>query len=138
MAKTICTILGIVFILVGIVGFIVPDFLGTHLSLVHNMVHIISGAAALYFGLAGSLRGARTFCLAFGAVYLLLGLVGFLGPGGMHTTPNMPNANDTSLLKILPGNLELGIMDHVVHILLGIVFLIGGLITKADVVRTAD
>lgn len=139
MAKTICTILGVAFILVGIIGFIVPDFLGTHLSLVHNLVHIISGAAALYFGLAGSLRGARMFCLVFGAVYLLLGVVGFLGGGaGPHTTPNMPGANDTSLLKVLPGNLELGIMDHVVHILLGIVFLIGGLTTKADVVRTAD
>lgn len=138
MAKTICTILGIAFILVGIVGFISHDFLGTHLSLVHNLVHIISGAVALYFGLAGSLRGARMFCLVFGAVYLLLGLVGFLGPGGAHTMPDMPGANDTSLLKILPGNLELGIMDHVVHILLGIVFLIGGLVTKADVARATD
>jgi len=138
MAKTICTILGVAFILVGIVGFIVPDFLGTHLSLVHNLVHIISGAAALYFGLAGSLRGARMFCLVFGAVYLLLGLVGFLGPGGAHSMPNMPGANDSNLLKVLPGNLELGIMDHIVHILLGIVFLIGGLLTKADVARVTD
>lgn len=138
MAKTICKILGVVFILIGIMGFVVPDLLGTHLSMVHNLVHIITGAAALYFGFAGSLRGARTFCLAFGVVYLLLGLVGFLGPGGTHSMPNMPNANDTSLLKVLPGNLELGIMDHIVHILLGILFLIGGLLTKSDVVRTAD
>jgi hypothetical protein len=119
-------------------GFIVPDLLGTHLSMVHNLVHIISGAAALYFGFAGSLRGARTFCLAFGVVYLLLGLVGFLGNGGAHSMPNMPNANDARLLKVLPGNLELGIMDHIVHVLLGIVFLIGGLITKADVARATD
>jgi hypothetical protein len=138
MAKTIATILGVAFILVGIVGFIVPDFLGTHLSLAHNLVHIISGAVALYFGLAGSLRGARMFCIVFGAVYLLLGLVGFLGPGGAHSMPNMPGANDSNLLKVLPGNLELGIMDHIVHILLGAVFLIGGFITKADVARATD
>src|ERR687889_847992 len=94
MAKTICTILGVVFILVGIMGFIVPDLLGTHLSLVHNLVHIISGAAALYFGLAGSLSGARTFCLAFGAVYLLLGVAGFLlGGGGQHTVSGVPAAH---------------------------------------------
>ncbi|HEX8175435.1 MAG TPA: DUF4383 domain-containing protein [Pyrinomonadaceae bacterium] len=138
MAKTICKILGVVFILVGVMGFIVPDLLGTHLSMVHNLVHIISGAAALYFGFAGSISGARTFCLAFGAVYLLLGLVGFLGGGGAHSMPNMPNANDSNLLKLLPGNLELGIMDHIVHILLGILFLIGGLLTKADVARVTD
>lgn len=139
MAKTISTILGIVFILVGIVGFIMPTFLGTHLSLAHNLVHIVSGAVALYFGLAGSLSGARLFCIVFGIVYLLLGVVGFLlgGPG----TPEGAMAGmgaDSRLFKVIPGQLELGTMDHVVHILLGLVFLIGGFITKADVARATD
>lgn len=139
MAKTISTVLGIVFILVGIVGFIMPGFLGTHLSLMHNLVHIISGAVALYFGLAGSLSGARLFCIVFGIVYLLLGVVGFLlgGPG----TPggNMAGMGpDARLFSLIPGQLEFGTMDHVVHILLGLVFLIGGFITKADVARATD
>lgn len=139
MAKTICTILGIVFILVGIMGFIVPDLLGSHLSLMHNLVHIISGAVALYFGLAGSLSGARLFCIVFGIVYLLLGVVGFIaGDGGVHTMANMPNANDANLLKVITGQLELGRMDHIIHVLLGIVFLVGGFITKADVARATD
>lgn len=139
MAKKICTVLGVVFILVGICGFIKPDLLGTHLSLAHNLVHIISGAVALYFGLAGSLSGARMFCIVFGIVYLLLGVAGFVaGDGGVHTMANMPEANDSYLLTVIKGNLELGMMDHVVHILLGIVFLIGGFITKADVARVTD
>ena len=50
MAKTVCKILGVVFILVGLVGFVSPGFLGTHLSTTHNLVHLISGAVALYFG----------------------------------------------------------------------------------------
>lgn len=139
MAKTISTVLGIAFILVGVVGFIKPDFLGTHLSLAHNLVHIISGAIALYFGLAGSLSAARLFCIVFGIVYLLLGVCGFLlgGPG----TPSGSMAGmgpDSRLLSVIPGQLELGTMDHVVHILLGLVFLIGGFITKADVRRATD
>lgn len=139
MAKTICTILGIVFILVGIMGFIVPDLLGTHLSLAHNLVHIISGAVALYFGLAGSLSGARLFCLVFGAVYLLLAVLGFLlGGAGPHTMADMTGANDANLWKVIAGQLELGRMDHIVHVLLGVVFLIGGFITKADVARAVD
>lgn len=132
MAKTIATVLGIAFILVGIIGFVSPGFLGTHLSLAHNLVHIISGAVALYFGLAGTLSGARLFCLVFGAVYLLLGVVGFLlGAPGSATVGHM--GPDSRLFAVLPGQLELGTMDHTVHILLGIVFLIGGLLTKADV-----
>ncbi|MGA9995453.1 MAG: DUF4383 domain-containing protein [Pyrinomonadaceae bacterium] len=131
MAKTIATILGAAFILVGIIGFVMPGFLGTHLSLAHNLIHIISGAVALYFGLAGTLGGARMFCLVFGAVYLLLGIVGFVaGHPGMPSMPDM-SAN-SHLLVLLPHTLEFGTMDHVVHVLLGLVFLIGGFMTKAD------
>ena len=78
MAKTIAKILGVVFILVGIIGFLAPGLLGMHLSLAHNFVHLISGALALYFGFAGTLAGARLFCIVFGVVYALLGVAGFL------------------------------------------------------------
>ena len=119
MAKTITTILGIVFILVGIAGFLVPNLLGTHLTFAHNIIHLVSGAVALYFGLAGSLAGARAFCLVFGAVYLLLGVVGMVAGTG-----------DGRMLTIIPDDLMFGTMDHIVHILLGALFLIGGLATR--------
>lgn len=140
MAKTICKILGVVFLLVGVCGFVVPGLLGTHLSVVHNLVHIISGAVALYLGFAGSLSAARLFCLAFGAVYLLLGILGFvLGAPLVPGVEGMASMGaDPNLWKVIPGQLELGRMDHVVHLLLGIVFLIGGFLTKADVARTVD
>ena len=140
MAKTISKILGVVFILVGIIGFVAPGLLGMHLSLAHNLVHLISGALALYFGFAGTLAGARLFCIAFGVVYGLLGVAGFLlGSGGAHTVAGVPaHGNDASLLQALPGSLELASMDHTVHILLAIVFLIGGFLTRADINRAVD
>ena len=132
MAKTICKVLGVVFLIVGVAGFVAPGMLGTHLSLAHNLVHIISGAIALYFGFAGSPSGARAFCLAFGAVYLLLGVVGFvMGTEGVSTIAGMGHP-DTKLWKVLPGTLEFGRMDHIVHILLGVVFLAGGLLGRRD------
>ncbi|MDQ3797914.1 MAG: DUF4383 domain-containing protein [Acidobacteriota bacterium] len=141
MAKTIATIMGIAFILVGLVGFISDNFLGTHLSMTHNLIHLISGAVALYLGLKGSLSAARLFCLAFGAVYLLLGVAGFLFNSGTNTT--LPDAlrdggTNNHMLHVLPGALELGTMDHIVHILIGLVFLIGGFLTRADVNRATD
>lgn len=141
MAKTICTILGVAFLLVGILGFVAPGLMGFHLSLAHNLIHIVSGAAALYFGLAGTLSAARLFCLVFGAVYLLLGVVGFLtGSDKQHTITGIPQTHgqDSSLLALLPGALELAMKDHGLHILLGLIFLVGGLITKADVRRAVD
>src|SRR4051812_42188220 len=125
MAKTICKLLGLVFILVGIIGFIKPDLLGAHLSMAHNLVHIVSGIIALYFGFAGSLSGARGFCLAFGAVYLLLGVVGFI----------MGDSANDRMLNIIPNQLMLGTRDHAIHILLGVLFLIGALATKTDGAR---
>ena len=140
MAKTIAKILGIAFLLVGLVGFISPGFLGTHLSTLHNLVHLISGAVALYFGLAGTLAGARLFDIVFGVVYGLLGIAGFLL--GSEAAPTIPSVahlgTDSRLFKVLPGSLELGTMDHTVHILLGIVFLIGGLLTKVGAATAAD
>lgn len=138
MAKTICKLLGVVFLIVGVAGFVAPNLLGTHLSMAHNLVHIISGIVALYFGFAATLSAARGFALAFGAVYLLLGIVGFImGSPGSSTIANM-TMEDGRLWKVIPGTLELGTADHAVHILLGIVFLAGALMTKPDVARRTD
>src|SRR5213079_1376628 len=120
MAKTIAKLLGVVLILVGIVGFIMPGFLGTHLSPAHNLVHIVSGAIALYFGFAGSAGAARGFCIIFGIVYLLLGICGwFLGTDADH-------------MFALGTLLMLGKVDHIIHILLGVIFLAGGALGGRD------
>jgi len=117
MAKTVCKILGVVFLLVGLCGFVAPNLLGAHLSPVHNLVHIISGAIALYFGFAGTLSAAKTFALIFGVVYLALGILGFaLGAGAEKMW--------------MVGPLHLAKADHFIHVLLGIIFLAGGLFTK--------
>jgi len=117
MAKTVCKILGVVFLLVGVVGFVAPTLLGAHLSPAHNAVHIVSGVIALYFGFAGTLSGAKAFCLVFGVVYLALGVLGF----GLGTPPDR---------MWMLGPLHLGQADHGIHSLLGIIFLAGGLFTK--------
>ncbi|HEX6125877.1 MAG TPA: DUF4383 domain-containing protein [Pyrinomonadaceae bacterium] len=126
MAKTIATILGAVFILVGLLGFVAPTLLGAHLSTTHNIIHLVSGALSLYLGLAGSLSAARLFCLIFGAVYLLLGVVGFiLGTG------------DDRMFNVIPGALELGTPDHIIHVVLGLIYLVGGLMTRGDTAPVA-
>ena len=114
MAKTVCKLLGLIFVIVGIAGIFSHNLLGAHLSMAHNVVHLVSGVIALYFGFSGSYGGARGFCLLFGIVYLLLGVCGYLlGKGPDH------------MLEI--GTLlMLGTVDHIIHILLGVIFLAGG------------
>ena len=124
MAKTVCKLLGLVLLLVGVLGFThLLDSLGAHVGPTyapHNAVHIVSGLVALYFGFAGSAGGARGFCFLFGLVYLALGLCGwFLGTGAEHMFEKIPS-------------LMLGKMDHIIHILLGVVFLAGGALSKSE------
>ena len=61
--------------------------------------------------------------LSDGEVSALLGVAGFLLGSG-------PDRMFEALASL---GLHLGTMDHLVHILLGVVFLIGGFLTKADV-----
>jgi hypothetical protein len=113
MAKTVAKIMGVILLLVGVLGFThLLDSLGAHLSPVHNLVHIISGVISLYFGLAGSAGGAKSFCTIFGLVYLLLGLVGMV-------------KGDLTL-----GPLMFGKVDHGIHLIVGAAYLAGGLLTK--------
>jgi hypothetical protein len=130
LANRIATILGAGFLLVGIVGFLAPDLAGMHLSPAHSIVHLVTGAVALWFGLKASPGAAKSFCIVFGAVYLLLGVVGLMLGGAGLPTPPVPGPEDTRLFKVLPGVLELGTMDHSVHILLGGIFFFGGLATR--------
>jgi hypothetical protein len=124
MAKTVCKLLGLIFLIVGIAGIFSHNLLGAHLNMAHNMVHIVSGVIALYFGFSGSYSGARGFCLLFGIVYLLLGVCGWLlGTGAEHMF-NIPNASSPLLM--------LGKMDHIIHVLLGVIFLAGGAMGGSD------
>ena len=119
MANRIATVLGVVFLLIGVLGFVMPGLLGAHLSLAHNIIHLVSGAIALWLGLKGTPSGAKTFCIVFGAVYLLLGICGYLLGTG-----------DDRMLTLIPDQLMFGTMDHLIHIAFGVIFLIGGFMTR--------
>src|SRR3954470_16727943 len=118
MAKTVCKILGVVFLFVGVAGFAQQGLLGAHLNPPHNVVHIVSGVLALYFGFASGLLGAKSFSLIFGVVYLALGICGMaFGSAGDHMWT--------------VGPLHLGQVDHGLHILFGVLFLSGGLFSTS-------
>ena len=102
---------GAFLVVVGLLGFAAPGFLGMHLSPLHNVVHLLSGVAAIYFGMKATPTAALTFCKVFGAVYALSGLAGFVAGGPDYT------------FTIIPGALILGTMDHLVHLIFGAIFL---------------
>lgn len=74
------TVFGVVFVLVGILGFIPAFTPNGHLlgifevNGVHNMIHLLSGVAALVMSRAHS--SARLYFQIFGVVYGLVTLLG--------------------------------------------------------------
>jgi hypothetical protein len=123
MPKTLCKIFAVVLAVVGAAGFVMPHLLGMHLTPIHNVIHLLTAGIALYLGFAGSYEAARTFCLVFGAVYLALGVLGFVAPGVVGA---VIGHGPVSAGELMP--------DNLVHVLVGAAFLGVGL-TSAKVAR---
>jgi Domain of unknown function (DUF4383) len=128
MAKLVCKIIGIVLLLVGIVGFFAADLLGLHLTPIHNIVHLATALVALYFGFAGSTKAAHSFCQVFGVVYLLVALLGFIAPKIVVSLLMGHSMADTEVPSL--------IMDNIVHLLLGVVFMVVGLLREPQAATT--
>src|SRR3954465_8082340 len=114
--RLVATIFGAVYLLVGLLGFAVTGgvgFVATKGGLLlgifavnplHNVAHLLIGAALLIAGLA-SIPAAKTTNTVVGAAYLLLGVVGFFIAG---TAANI---------------LALNTADHFLHLASAIVLL---------------
>lgn len=114
------TLFGAVYVLVGLLGFAVTGgvgFLATEGGLLlgifevnplHNIAHLLIGVALLIAGLS-NVRAAKSANTTVGAVYLLLGVVGFFIAG--------------TALNIL----ALNTADHFLHLASAIVLLGVGL-----------
>ncbi|MDG9684335.1 DUF4383 domain-containing protein [Streptomyces sp. DH18] len=120
-------IVGAVFLLVGILGFIpgittdydTMEFASHHseakllgvfqISILHNLVHLAFGVAGV--AMARAVSAARTFLLAGGAVYLILWLYGLFV--GHHSSANFVplNTADNWLHLVLGiGMITLGVV----------------------------
>ncbi len=111
MAKNILYVLGAVFIIIGLLGFVMDSpLLGLFaVDTLHNIVHLASGILALIFASRGDSQ-ARMFALVLGIVYALVTVLGFL-------------AGDDKILGLLIVNGA----DNILHLVLAIVLLAVGI-----------
>src|SRR5437764_2343171 len=80
--KILAIVLGVVFIAVGLLGFVLnPTLIVFGVNVTHDLVHLASGAALLIGAFAAGGQYVRRVNLAVGVVYLLVAAVGLLAPG---------------------------------------------------------
>ncbi len=118
MAKKFAMLFGIVFVIVGILGFIKNPIVGAggyfETDLLHNLVHLVIGVLLLYGQGKGEAQAA-TFLKVVGIIYLLLAVLGFLMPGGK-----------------LIGLVAVNMADHWLHLVLGVIITAIGFSAKGS------
>src|SRR5256885_1766785 len=101
MVKSMAVLFGIVFLVVGILGFVpavTKDqmLLGIfHVNTAHNCVHLLSGVAALFCGMAG-VGASRMYFRIFGLVYAAVAIMGFMHMGQDTMLLGMVSNNDAT------------------------------------------
>lgn len=114
MAKKFAMVVGVIFVLVGLIGFVKNPIVGSSgmfmTNTVHNLAHLLIGVIML--AMAGS--KANLALNIFGVVYLLLGVLGFFMASPMF------------------GLIAFNRADNWLHLVLGAVLLIAGMTMKSS------
>ncbi len=124
MNQSVAKLFGVVFILVGVIGFFSGSMnmsTGMELGLfpvniVHNLVHILIGVWGL--SAARTPGGATAFCKQAGVLYLLLAILGFI--------PSIVDA----LASVVP----IGGNDRFLHLALGLILMYFGFMGTRETV----
>jgi hypothetical protein len=101
-AKTLALLFGVVFLLIGILGFVpalAPNEMLLnifHVNAAHNAVHLLTGVVALLASMGG-VGASKTFFKIFGVVYGLVAILGLVVGDGMLLGLISNNMADTWL-----------------------------------------
>jgi len=117
MARTVAAVFGAVYVLVGIVGFVLESpLLGLfEVNALHNIAHLVLGAILLYGAM--STPAALMATRVVGAILVVLGLLGFVEP----------------FVDVLP----LGGNDIWLHLASGVILLAVGFMDTSERATTA-
>ena len=108
LAKPVTWLFGLVFVVIGFLGFFMNPILGLfEVNSLHNLVHIASGVIAL-IAASMSVSASRSYLMIFGIAYAIVTIAGFL---------NFAPVTDV---------LAINSADNWLHLLITVVFLVVG------------
>lgn len=115
MAKTLALLFGIVFVLVGILGFVPNPIVGSmglfQTNHLHDLVHLLVGVVLVIVAMSAPEKSG-SWLKIFGVIYLILAVIGFL---------LVPNGG------MLLGLVTMNMADHWLHVVLGVVLIAAGM-----------
>lgn len=116
--RIVAQVLGAILVLVGLIGFVNDPVFGLfEVDVLHNIIHLLSGAALLVAGFVNNGIYARAANLTLGIVYALVTLLGFVAPA------------------VLGAIFETNMADNWLHLLLAVVLIGVAFVNRAEVRR---
>lgn len=127
MAKKLGLVIGIVFLLLGILGFINNPLVGSLESIfatntAHDIVHVVTGLLFIIIALKNTAKVGITLKI-FGVIYLLVAILGFL-------------AVDATGSGTVLGVLAVNTADNWLHVVLAIVVFAAGVLAAKETPNT--
>ena len=119
MVKNLAMLFGVVFLAIGVLGFVPGVTKDGHLlgvfdvGTLHNIIHLASGVAALWLASMGS-KYAKMYFQVFGVVYGLVTIIGFVQKDNVF------------------GLFDVNMADNVLHLVITAVALWAGFGMKAE------
>lgn len=115
--------LGCLLIVIGMAGLLNPEFMGLHLSAMHSLVLSASGCLSIWGAKQENSKLSYKISIVLGAFFAINAVAGFfLGKPGVPQVGY--DARDELLIRVAPGFIELGMLDHIFHTILAVFFLI--------------
>ena len=105
MDKLFAQVIGVLFLAMGVLGFVVPSLGMIEFDATHSLIHVLFGLAGLYAGY-GDTAWVRDYVRVVGIGFLLFGLLGFM-------------AKEVGPVRLEP-------VENLMHLLIGILGLITG------------
>lgn len=113
MAKTLGMVFGVIFVIVGVLGFIPNPIVGTSglfmTDMLHNILHIIFGAVLIWAARKDMMTASKWMKIV-AVIYAILAILGFIG-GGSILGITMVNSADNWLHVVLAVVLWVGAMS---------------------------
>jgi hypothetical protein len=117
MSRTVCRLLALGLLWLGVIGFADPNLARLHLTPVHNVTHLFTGFLAFCVGFGGSTRSVRALGSVLGVGYTALGVLGVVAPSLLGEF--LAHAPGLDAAALLP--------DNLLNVCVGSLFLVVGL-----------
>ena len=111
---------GFMLVMISISGAFFPSFLGLNFSFMHCLIFGFSGALSIFSSMTNYSQVSFKINIGLGIFFLLNSIIGAIMNRYHQLEPHLYNMKKID--QMAPGFLNLGVQDHVAHLVIAVIF----------------